>query len=423
MFRPGRGAGGELPPNDWVSVFGGPAWTRVDPTAAGRVVPPPVRTRAARPELAQPRGRGRLRATRCGSGSTAASTASGSTSRTGWSRPRGCPTSAAHLAARGGPRPRTEHPHWDRDDVHDDLPRLARGRRLLPRRAGVRRRGVGATRRPAGPLRARPTSCTPRSTSTSWARPGTRRRCGATIDRTLRRTRRSARRPPGCCPTTTSARHVTRYGRELTTPASRSTTWPACPATSRLGTRRARAAALLMLALPGGAYVYQGEELGLPRGRGPAGRRAAGPDVRRTGGTEPRAATAAGCRSRGPGPAAVRLRPRGRAAPPWLPQPAVVGATSPSSGAGGRPGLDAGAVPGGAAHPAPRTPALGDGGLRWLDAPEGALAFARDPGFGCMVNLSGGPVPLPAAAPWRWPAARSTAGGQLPPDTAVWLTD
>ena len=28
-FRPGRGAHGELPPNDWQSIFGGPAWTRV----------------------------------------------------------------------------------------------------------------------------------------------------------------------------------------------------------------------------------------------------------------------------------------------------------------------------------------------------------------------------------------------------------
>ncbi|NUT37914.1 MAG: alpha-glucosidase, partial [Hamadaea sp.] len=28
-FRPGRGADGELPPNNWQSVFGGPAWTRV----------------------------------------------------------------------------------------------------------------------------------------------------------------------------------------------------------------------------------------------------------------------------------------------------------------------------------------------------------------------------------------------------------
>ncbi|MGW0072461.1 alpha-amylase family glycosyl hydrolase, partial [Streptosporangium sandarakinum] len=29
VFRRGRGENGELPPNDWESVFGGPAWTRV----------------------------------------------------------------------------------------------------------------------------------------------------------------------------------------------------------------------------------------------------------------------------------------------------------------------------------------------------------------------------------------------------------
>jgi len=27
-FRPGRGPGGDLPPNGWQSIFGGPAWTR-----------------------------------------------------------------------------------------------------------------------------------------------------------------------------------------------------------------------------------------------------------------------------------------------------------------------------------------------------------------------------------------------------------
>src|SRR5699024_11932673 len=35
---------------------------------------------------------------------------------------------------------------------------------------------------------------------------------------------------------------------------------------ARLGLRRARAATLLMLSLPGAAYLYQGEELGLPEG-------------------------------------------------------------------------------------------------------------------------------------------------------------
>ena len=48
----------------------------------------------------------------------------------------------------------------------------------------------------------------------------------------------------------------------------RSAAWASAPATrsptAALGLRRARAATLLMLALPGSAYLYQGEELGLP---------------------------------------------------------------------------------------------------------------------------------------------------------------
>ena len=56
-------------------------------------------------------------------------------------------------------------------------------------------------------------------------------------------------------------RHRTRYGRDLgeaTAPAG------AVDSDLALGLRRARAAALLELALPGGAYIYQGDELGLP---------------------------------------------------------------------------------------------------------------------------------------------------------------
>ena len=58
-------------------------------------------------------------------------------------------------------------------------------------------------------------------------------------------------------------RPVTRYGRDDTSfsfEAKRAGT----PTDLSRGTRRARAAALLTMALPGSMYVYQGEELGLP---------------------------------------------------------------------------------------------------------------------------------------------------------------
>ena len=65
------------PPNNWLSNFGGPAWT-LD-AATGQYYYHAFLKRAAGPELAQPRGaRGDARR-RCASGSTAASTASGST--------------------------------------------------------------------------------------------------------------------------------------------------------------------------------------------------------------------------------------------------------------------------------------------------------------------------------------------------------
>jgi alpha-glucosidase len=62
--------------------------------------------------------------------------------------------------------------------------------------------------------------------------------------------------------------------------------------------------------------------------------------------------------------------------------------------------------------------------LRWLDAPEGVLAFVRGPGLVCTVNLSSEPVVLTnpgtlllsSAAPALGPDATVT----LPADSAAW---
>ena len=110
---------------------------------------------------------------------------------------------------------------------------------------------------------------------------------------------RSARRPPGCCPTTTwcgtppgSACRPARAGRNgigIGDPQP----------DAALGLRRARAATLLMLALPGSAYLYQGEELGLPEHTTLPDEARQDPTWERSRAHRSAAGTAAGCRSRG----------------------------------------------------------------------------------------------------------------------------
>ena len=39
-------------------------------------------------------------------------------------------------------------------------------------------------------------------------------------------------------------------------------------------------------------------------------------------------------------------------------------------------------------------PALGDGSMTWLRSPAGVLAFRREPGFVCVINMSAVPVAL-----------------------------
>ncbi|MEU3447795.1 glycoside hydrolase family 13 protein [Streptomyces thermolilacinus] len=143
--------------------------------------------------------------------------------------------------------------------------------------------------------------------------------------------------------------------------------------TTRLGgPRRARAAALLMLALPGSAYLYQGEELGLPEvtdlpdevRQDPAFHRGEGQDGLRDGCRVPIPWTRGGP-SYGFGPGGS-----------WLPQPERWGALSVEAQTGDPAStleLYRAALAVRREHPA-----LGAGGLvEWLPAPPGLLAFRR----------------------------------------------
>jgi alpha-glucosidase len=212
-------------------------------------------------------------------------------------------------------------------------------------------------------------------------------------------------------------RHVTRYGRaENGFAHGNAHRLHGSPVDLELGARRARAAALLCLALPG-AYVYQGEELGLwevedipePLLQDPAWARA-----RRT---------RDGCRIPLPwsGDAApFGFSPPHAATAPWLPQPAAWKHLTAEAQAGDPHSmlvLYRTALRIRRAHPA-----LGDGALAWDDtAPEGALNLAREPGFRCMVNLSAQAIRLP---PHRelLVASGPLDGDRLPPGTAAWLT-
>ena len=250
LFRDGRGEDGSEPPNNWGSVFGGPAWTRVD----GRpVVPPPLRHHPARPRLAQPRGRRRCSRTCCGSGSTAASTGSGSTWPTACSRRRACATRS--VAPATDPRPAPARWSSARAARRADVG-PARGARRLPAAGAGSSTSTTATGwrsprpgpRPPSRWRASsgPTSCTRRSTS-HWLLADVVGQPRSPTSSTARspRSRRSARAPTWVLSNHDVVRHATRYGG------------------GERGLARARAATLTMLALPGSAYLYQGEELGL----------------------------------------------------------------------------------------------------------------------------------------------------------------
>ena len=67
------------------------------------------------------------------------------------------------------------------------------------------------------------------------------------------------------------------------------------------------------------------------------------------------------------------------------------------------------------------TDALGDGDMRWLDAPEGVLAFTREPGFACWVNFTEDAVPLPEGARPVLTSEPLDDSGALPAHAAAWL--
>ncbi|HEY2505831.1 MAG TPA: glycoside hydrolase family 13 protein [Streptosporangiaceae bacterium] len=418
-FRPGRGEAGELPPNGWQSIFGGPAWTRI---AEPDGTPGEWYLHLFAPE--QPDFNWANLDVRAEFEDVL---------RFWFDRGAdGVRIDSAALLTKDPLLPEMEpdqppgasHPFSDRDDVHD----VYRGWRAVADSYGDRVL-IGEIWIPDAVRLARYVSTGELHTvfnfpylSCPWDAASLRE----VIDSTL-----ALHAPVGAPATWVLSNHdvdriVTRYGRPDTAfSLQRRPYFHSLPVDLELGARRARAAALLTMALPGSVYVYQGEELGLWEVQDIPDECRQDPIWYRTGGSDP---GRDGCRVPLPWTGTeppFGFSPASAAAEPWLPQPKewrelTVEAEDGSSDS--MLGLYRAALAIRRAQPA-----LGDGSMAWLPAPAGVLAFDRPAaaasglGVRCVVNLSAGAVRLPGRAAVLL-ASSPLNDDMLPPDTAVWLS-
>src|SRR4051794_17638079 len=182
-----------------------------------------------------------------------------------------------------------------------------------------------------------------------------------------------------------------------------------------LGLRRARAATLQMLALPGSAYLYQGEELGLPEHTTMPHEHRQDPARARSGHT---VVGRDGCRVPIPWEADAPSYGFGPSDASWLPQPAAWAEYALDRQQG---------VPGStwelyrAALAARKEHGLGAGTIAWQQTPPEALAF-RNGEVLVVTNFGAEPVALPAGATVLLASEPLDADGRVPTDVTVWAT-
>ncbi|MGC8512643.1 MAG: alpha-amylase family glycosyl hydrolase [Acidimicrobiales bacterium] len=422
IFRAGRGPGGGEPPNNWRSVFGGSAWSRVsdsDPQAAGGV---PAQWYLHLFAPGQPDLNWECEEVRSyfddvlrfwlgrGVDGFRIDVAHGMIKH------QDLPDFDSEEEADGEPDPSgmngDDHPYWDRDEVHDIY---RRWRKILDAYPGERvflaEAWVKTPERLARYLRPDELHMAFNFDflKCDWDADAFAR----TISSTLSNLTQVGAAPTWVLSNHDVVRHVSRYGDGPT------------------GLCRARAALLLMLALPGSAFVYQGEELGLPEVTDLPDDVLQDPTFLRT---EGKVRGRDGCRVPIPweesGPALGFST-----AAPWLPQPVSWAQLSVSH----------------QSHDATSTlalyrqacelrgrlrPYLAGPEFSWVRAAPGLVAFKRGDNFSCVVNCSDEPAELPAgvldAGPVvlsSTPAATSLpsksntshAASPIPANSALWF--
>ncbi|WP_367281820.1 alpha-amylase family glycosyl hydrolase [Ilumatobacter sp.] len=406
VFKDGKGPDGSQPPTNWTSVFGGPAWHRVDDGQWYLHLFDPTQ-----PDL-------------------------------NWENEEvrsefddvlrfwldlgvdGFRVDVAHALVKDQSFPDLEttgrllgnsrqsnHPHWDRDGVHEII---RRWRKVLDASERDVMMVAEAWVHPDRlPLYLRPDEYHQSFNFDFLETPWELAPARAAIDRAIK-----AAVDVGSTPTWTVSnhdvmRHATRYG------LPGDTNWRTWPLTGPhddldpvAGLRRARAAALLLMALPGSVYLYQGEELGLPEVWDLP------PDVLDDPvweNSDHEQKGRDGCR------VPIPWTPDGPSlgfgtGDPWLPQPPGFGALSVAS----QTGVD------GSTLEMYRT-ALGvrrsylddDESLEWEELGPDVLAFRRGSGVVCVVNFGIEPAALPAGDVLVTSAELSE--GRLPTDAAAWV--
>lgn len=418
LFRDGRGADGDLPPNNWQSVFGGPAWTRV-PDADGR----PGQWYFHAFDASQPDFDWRNPEVHdyfaavlrhwfdLGIDGFRIDVAHGLIKQDGlpdW--PGADDGTGGHNAAM-----------WDQPGVHEvyrrwraigdeyDPPRYLVGEIWVPDLAALRRYLA-------------PDELHQAFTFDLLVQPWEATRQRQAIERAMTGALALGHPPAWTLSNHDVHRTVTRYGQEQFLGQPDATDMIAAarrrgPVDLERGIRRARAAAALQLALPGTVYLYQGEELGLPEvldlpdhaRQDPIWRRSGGRELGRDGCRVPLPWRRSGT-SLGFGPDA--------GAAPWLPQPPEFASFAVDAQEG-----DPGSMLELSRHLVRRRRSTFDGdGLEWLDTGrDDVLAFRRGRGV-CVVNFGATDIRLPDE--WRGQIVAATAsdGDRLvAPDCAVWL--
>jgi alpha-glucosidase len=419
IFRGGHGADGATPPNDWQSTFGGSAWQRV-PDGEWYLhlfAPEQPDFNWENPEVVEEfqdvlrfwldRGVDGFRIDVANS------------LKKDQTFPDLGPAHQHLLQPQTGP----EHPFWDRDEVHD----VYRGwRKVADRYAGdrmfVAEAWVDSPERLALYTRRDElqTAFNFDFVRTSWDADALR----GTVDHCIDAASAAGAPATWVLSNHDITRHATRFARLDTTSGGVSEgdrVGPDTPLDPALGLRRARAATLLMLALPGSAYVYQGEELGLPDVVDLPEDVLADPIWVRSGHT---VRGRDGCRVPIPWTADGPSLGFG-SGKPWLPQPPIFAERSVQAESG---------VEGSTLELYRQTLALRRGlavetDVDWLPTPAGSLAFRRRATDGtwvvCVVACTAAEVPLPTYDEVLVSSEPLTAGldgpAQLPGDSAVWL--